>query len=389
LAGHNLLTDVHTCRRKIGFCPQFDALFELLTAREHLELYARIKGIAEKDIKRVVDAKIAEMGLTEYANRTAGGYSGGNKRKLSVAIAMIGEPSIVFLDEPSTGMDPVARRFMWEIISDIVTKREKCSVILTTHSMEECEALCSRIGIMVGGVLRCLGSAQRLRTRYGRGYQIEIGMVIPSPEDVAAQSAVIFTALGPNMPFAPEVQNGDIAISEEDVKRVMTALGREEWVTRLNVGGSGAELAASFAANGFVLIKHLAAWWLLEDTFDQICVFLGKTFGGFTLRELHNNRMRVEITATDGNGERRSLARMFGAVEGVKTSLKIQEYSIAQTTLEQIFNQFASQVLDEFTLYACFVVHLMLSFASSSCTPPYILTHLSHSKKRRLVLLLA
>jgi ATP-binding cassette, subfamily A (ABC1), member 3 len=187
LAGLNLLTDVHKCRRKIGFCPQFDALFELLTAREHLQLYARIKGICEVDIRRVVDSKIAEMGLTEYANRPAGTYSGGNKRKLSVAIAMIGEPSIVFLDEPSTGMDPVARRFMWEIISDIVTKREKCSLILTTHSMEECEALCTRIGIMVGGVLRCLASSQRLRSKYGHGYQIEIGMVIPSANVVAAK----------------------------------------------------------------------------------------------------------------------------------------------------------------------------------------------------------
>jgi ATP-binding cassette, subfamily A (ABC1), member 3 len=187
LAGLNLLTEVHKCRRKIGFCPQFDALFELLTAREHLQLYARIKGICEVDIPRVVDSKIAEMGLTEYANRPAGTYSGGNKRKLSVAIAMIGEPSIVFLDEPSTGMDPVARRFMWEIISDIVTKREKCSLILTTHSMEECEALCTRIGIMVGGVLRCLGSSQRLRTKYGHGFQIEIGMVIPTADIIAAK----------------------------------------------------------------------------------------------------------------------------------------------------------------------------------------------------------
>jgi ATP-binding cassette, subfamily A (ABC1), member 3 len=135
----------------------------------------------------VVDGKIAEMGLTEYADRAAGTYSGGNKRKLSVAIAMVGEPSIVFLDEPSTGMDPVARRFMWEIISDIVTKREKCSLILTTHSMEECEALCTRIGIMVGGVLRCLGSSQRLRTKYGHGFQIEIGMAIPSAEDIAVK----------------------------------------------------------------------------------------------------------------------------------------------------------------------------------------------------------
>ena len=185
LAGLDLLKDVHKCRRKIGFCPQFDALFELLTAREHLQLYARLKGINEVDIPRVVDQKVAEMGLTEYADRAAGTYSGGNKRKLSVAIAMIGEPSIVFLDEPSTGMDPVARRFMWEIISDIVTKREKCSLILTTHSMEECEALCTRIGIMVGGVLRCLGSSQRLRSKYGHGFQFEIGMVIPSAELVS------------------------------------------------------------------------------------------------------------------------------------------------------------------------------------------------------------
>ena len=98
LGGINLLTDVHKCRRKIGFCPQFDALFDLLTGREHLELYARIKGIAEEDINKVVEGKIAEMGLTEYAGRSAQTYSGGNKRKLSVAIAMIGEPSIVFLD---------------------------------------------------------------------------------------------------------------------------------------------------------------------------------------------------------------------------------------------------------------------------------------------------
>lgn len=117
LDGINVLTDIHQCRRKIGFCPQFDALFELLTAREHLQLYARIKGIKEDQINQVVDEKISELGLTEYADRAAGGYSGGNKRKLSVAIAMIGEPSIVFLDEPSTGMDPVARRFMWEVIT--------------------------------------------------------------------------------------------------------------------------------------------------------------------------------------------------------------------------------------------------------------------------------
>ena len=77
----------------------------------------------------------------------------------------IGDPAIVFLDEPSTGMDPVSRRFMWNVIVKMATQDQSCSVVLTTHSMEECEALCTRIGIMVGGRMQCLGSAQHLKSR--------------------------------------------------------------------------------------------------------------------------------------------------------------------------------------------------------------------------------
>ena len=99
------------------------------------------------------------MDLKRYENKLAGTYSGGNKRKLSVAIAMLGNPPIVFLDEPSTGiiykstellgMDPKARRFMWDVISRIATKRKRSSIILTTHSMEEAEALSTKIAIQV------------------------------------------------------------------------------------------------------------------------------------------------------------------------------------------------------------------------------------------------
>jgi len=88
----------------------------------------------------------------------AGTLSGGNKRKLSVAIAMLGNPPIIFLDEPSTGMDPGARRYMWDIISRISTRRKQSTIVLTTHSMEEAEALSTKIGIMVQGELKCLGS---------------------------------------------------------------------------------------------------------------------------------------------------------------------------------------------------------------------------------------
>jgi ATP-binding cassette, subfamily A (ABC1), member 3 len=105
--GYNIQVDQSKIRRKIGYCPQFDALLELLTVREHLELYGRIKGLEGGDLERVVLGKLSQMDLTDFENKAAGSLSGGNKRKLSVAIAMIGEPSIVFLDEVCPSLLPL------------------------------------------------------------------------------------------------------------------------------------------------------------------------------------------------------------------------------------------------------------------------------------------
>eukprot|EP00658_Telonema_sp_P-2_P085616 TRINITY_DN9798_c0_g1_i2.p1 TRINITY_DN9798_c0_g1~~TRINITY_DN9798_c0_g1_i2.p1 ORF type:complete len:274 (-),score=50.70 TRINITY_DN9798_c0_g1_i2:220-1041(-) len=171
LAGYDSVTQKRQVYRNLGFCPQYDALFEKLTAREHLLLYAAIRGVPKSHRSEVVGRIVRDLDLTDLENKLAGSYSGGNRRKLSVAIALIGDPAMIFLDEPSTGMDPVARRFMWGVISRNMAGR---SVILTTHSMEEAEALCRRIGIMVGGRLRwCIGSAQRLKSRFGTGYTVE------------------------------------------------------------------------------------------------------------------------------------------------------------------------------------------------------------------------
>lgn len=93
---------------------------------------------------------------------------------------MIGNPPIVFLDEPSTGMDPEARRFMWNVISRIATQRKQSTIILTTHSMEEAEALSTRIAIQVDGNLRCLGSVQHIKSKFGKGYELEIKLEKPS-----------------------------------------------------------------------------------------------------------------------------------------------------------------------------------------------------------------
>ena len=117
----NVATDMKKIRHLIGYCPQFDALLDNLTAREHLELYAAIKGIPANMREKLIKDKIRQLNLTKYENVQAGTYSGGNKRKLSVAIALLGNPPIVFLDEPSSGMDPEARRFMWSVVGRVST----------------------------------------------------------------------------------------------------------------------------------------------------------------------------------------------------------------------------------------------------------------------------
>ncbi|KAK2908022.1 phospholipid-transporting ATPase ABCA1 isoform X2 [Channa argus] len=166
----SVLTEMERVHQLMGYCPQFDAISDLLTGREHLELYARLRGVQEDSVTKVAQWGVKKLGLTQYAEREAGGYSGGNKRKLSTAISLIGAPPVIFLDEPTTGMDPKAKRFLWNCILSVT--KEGRAVVLTSHSMEECEALCTRMAIMVNGRFQCLGSVQHLKNRFGDGYTI-------------------------------------------------------------------------------------------------------------------------------------------------------------------------------------------------------------------------
>ena len=179
IAGLNVETDMKAIGSLIGYCPQFDALLENLTAKEHLELYAAIKGIPHNMRPKLIENKLHQLNLKQYENVLAGTYSGGNKRKLSVAIALLGNPPIILLDEPSSGMDPEARRFMWSIVSQISTQNKTSSVILTTHSMEEAEALSSKLAIMVEGKVKCIGPVQQLKSKYGKGFEIEVKIKLP------------------------------------------------------------------------------------------------------------------------------------------------------------------------------------------------------------------
>lgn len=173
VAGYSILTDLEEIQKLLGFCPQFDALFDEMTGREHLELYAALKAIPRDQIPELVTALLQLLTLAEHSEKMSKEYSGGNKRKLSLAIALLGSPRVMMLDEPSAGMDPMARRAILEVVSFAVTGSDT-SVILTTHLMEECEALANRIGIMVNGGLACIGSLQHLKARFGAFWQMEL-----------------------------------------------------------------------------------------------------------------------------------------------------------------------------------------------------------------------
>lgn len=172
MLGMDLASNLRAIRHHVGYCPQFGGLVDTMTGREQLTMFARLRGIPEKNISRIVSKLMVDLNFEVHADKPSRTYSGGNKRKLSTAIALIGNPSVVFLDEPTTGMDPGTRRYLWNVLMDVVKSGR--SIVLTSHSMEECEALCTRLAIMVAGQFKCIGSAQHLKNKFSEGYQVNL-----------------------------------------------------------------------------------------------------------------------------------------------------------------------------------------------------------------------
>ncbi|EFN55401.1 hypothetical protein CHLNCDRAFT_23609, partial [Chlorella variabilis] len=191
IEGLDIGRDMDDIYALMGACPQHDLLWDGLTVREHLLFYARIKNFAGKRLRRAVDDALRSVNLFTVGNDLVGGYSGGMKRRLSVAISLVGDPLVVYLDEPSTGLDPASRQLLWNVIRQ--ARRER-AVVLTTHSMEEAEALCDRLGIFVGGRLQCLGNPKDLVSRFG-GY---LSFTITTPVGQEAAAAAVVRGLSPS-----------------------------------------------------------------------------------------------------------------------------------------------------------------------------------------------
>lgn len=363
--GKDMSSNPKDAQWHIGYCPQFDALLEFLSVQEHLELYARIKGVPEYILQDVVKEKMVEFDLLKYANKPSFTLSGGNKRKLSVAIAMIGDPPIVILDEPSTGMDPIAKRFMWEVISRLSTRQGKTAVILTTHSMDEAQALCTRIGIMVGGKLRCIGSPQHLKTRFGNHLELEVKPTevtaldlrnfcqfireklfdIPShPRGILSELEVCIG--GADFKVSENVSATEISLSKEMIIAIGNWLGDEnrlqyllsETVSDAVSTNFGEQLSEQLVCDGGIPLPIFAEWWLAKEKFSTIDSFILSSFPGATFQGCNGLSAKYQLPYR----EDMSLADVFGHIESHRNQLGISEYSISQSTLETIFNHFAA-----------------------------------------------
>ncbi|CAN0410529.1 unnamed protein product, partial [Hapterophycus canaliculatus] len=171
LRGRKLSSDLVGVRKSLGVCFQQNTLFEQLTVFQHLRLFAVVKGVKAKEVDEEAARMVAEVGLVEKKDTPTSALSGGQKRKLSVALAFIGGSEVVVLDEPTSGMDPFSRRSTWGVLQ---RQRKGRVILLTTHFMDEADTLGDRIAIMAEGELRCMGSSLFLKGLYGVGYTLTV-----------------------------------------------------------------------------------------------------------------------------------------------------------------------------------------------------------------------
>uniref|UniRef100_A0A671XXL8 ATP binding cassette subfamily A member 5 n=1 Tax=Sparus aurata TaxID=8175 RepID=A0A671XXL8_SPAAU len=245
----------------VGYCPQVNPLWPRITLQEHLEIYAAIKGLRGQDVPGIIKRVVNALELKDHLNKQAKTLSAGLKRKLCFALSMIGNPQIVLLDEPSSGMDPKSKQRMWRAIRAAFKNRQR-GAILTTHYMEEAEAVCDRVAIMVSGQLRCIGSIQHLKGKYGRGYSLEVKL----REELTGLQQV--------------------ALLHKEILRIFPHAARQE----------------SFAT---LMVYKIP----MEDV--------------------------------------KSLAKAFSQLESAKQSFNFEEYNFSQSTLEQVFMEFAKEQENE------------------------------------------
>ncbi|KAM6155211.1 phospholipid-transporting ATPase ABCA3-like [Rhynchocyon petersi] len=214
--GIDITENIREVRSRIGYCPQSDPMLNYMTGRELLIMYARIWGVPEPDIHEYVEVFLRSMHLENHADKLVCTYSGGSKRRLSTTVALMGKPSVIFLDEPSTGMDPAAQHLIKDTVTGICKTGK--AIIISSHSMEECETLCTRLAIMLKGKFTCLGSPHHLKNKFGNVYNLKAKIKIDKDKNKLEEFKDFITATFPGNIINQEHQGiVDFYIPNKDI----------------------------------------------------------------------------------------------------------------------------------------------------------------------------
>ena len=327
IKGKEMPNNILSIRKYLGYCPQFDTILGNLTAYEHLELYANLKGIKKEYHKEIINEMLNRMNLEKYRDIKSKEYSGGNKRKLSVAIALLGGPSIILLDEPSAGMDPYSRNFMWNIINKMSTVSKNSSILLTTHSMEEAEALSTNIAIMVEGKIVTQGTVQELKDKFGKNFELDLKFKFPD-EIYYEKNKNIIEA---NCNFDLE------KLEKEDCLKILKILEKDYLIEEFNSKGKAKVIIDEIEKNKYIRYEEYIQWVFFADKLKKTFCFL-KTYFDVSLLEFYQSYSRIQIS------QKNKLSMIFDKLENNKCNLGIMNYSLKQISLEQIFINLANNI---------------------------------------------
>jgi ATP-binding cassette subfamily A (ABC1) protein 3 len=369
-------------RQLLGFCPQHDALFPQLTLREHLIFYSRLKGVEEARAENEATGLLELFRLTEMAEGFPLKLSGGQKRKVMMAAALTGGSRLVVLDEPTAGMDPVARREVWTLLRDVRVDR---SVLLTTHHMEEAEALADRVAIMAAGSVTCCGTLSFLKRHFGGGDDAEVAARRKAAEEEARRKEAEAKALAERMAAAGAEERERLAAEKARLEReAAEARAKAEGGADTSTGGLHVAVTTAATARDQlkgIFAQHvpgakLAAASKLEEDLrratetDAANPLLGstpKSFSSSFKSPLLNATRGTSFSASrnwaDGaeaplledsardvtttytvHAPRARVAALFEGLEAEADGLGLVDVSVTATSLEDVFIAVGEQV---------------------------------------------
>ena len=310
----------------IGYCPQFDCIFEYLTVEENLAFYAKLKGIRDYSLDEIIKTLIEQLNLEKYKNKISQQLSGGNKRKLSVGISILCRPMLILMDEPSTGMDPYSRQLLLDLLHNAYLKpgrknlnSKKRALVLVTHLIKEAELISDKIGILCKGKIKNNKKIIDLLEKEGNDIILSVEFEKPSKESLKNEFGDILSE----------------KVKKEEIDKFLTDIKREDYIDFFTADKFGKDIYKGIKKRGYAkkisilkYVKYLEFTLLLSKKIKKY--FMSINCINFSV---NNYNFEIKKKLNDDMCD----SRLFGILEECKDECHIEEYNYNLTNLESIF----------------------------------------------------